>query len=70
MGLEQWGASEQYYKIASGYTTTHRELFLLPDSGMVIDTPGMRELGMWKAGEGIEHTFSDVLLEKSKEIQP
>ena len=52
------------------HTTTHRELFLIPDSGMVIDIPGMRELGMWKAGEGIEHTFSDVLLEKSKEIQP
>ena len=31
---------------------------------MVIDTPGMRELGMWKAGEGIEHTFSDI--EKSE----
>ena len=32
----------------------------LPDRGIVIDTPGMRELGMWKAGEGIEHTFSDI----------
>ena len=42
------------------HTTTHRELFLIPDSGMVIDTPGMRELGMWKAEEGIEHTFSDI----------
>ena len=42
------------------HTTTHRELFLLPDRGMVIDTPGMRELGMWKAEEGIEHTFSDI----------
>ena len=42
------------------HTTTHRELFLIPDSGMVIDTPGMRELGMWKAGKGIEHTFSDI----------
>lgn len=42
------------------HTTTHRELFLIPDSGMVIDTPGMRELGMWKAGKGIEHAFSDV----------
>ena len=37
------------------HTTTHRELFLLPDSGMVIDTPGM-----WKAGKGIEHAFSDI----------
>lgn len=42
------------------HTTTHRELFLIPDSGMVIDTPGMRELGMWKAGKGIEHAFSDI----------
>lgn len=42
------------------HTITHRELFLLPDRGIVIDTPGMRELGMWKAGEGIEHTFSDI----------
>ena len=42
------------------HTTTHRELFLLPDTGMVIDTPGMREFGMWNAGEGIEHTFSDI----------
>ena len=42
------------------HTTTHRELFLIPNSGMVIDTPGMRELGMWKAGKGIEHAFSDI----------
>lgn len=42
------------------HTTTHRELFSLPGRGMVIDTPGMRELGMWNVGEGIEHTFSDI----------
>ncbi|MDD4074846.1 MAG: ribosome small subunit-dependent GTPase A, partial [Eubacteriales bacterium] len=42
------------------HTTTHRELLLLPDGGMVIDTPGMRELGMWDAEEGIDKTFSDV----------
>lgn len=42
------------------HTTTHRELFFLPGKGMVIDTPGMRELGMWKAEEGIEHTFADI----------
>ena len=28
------------------HTTTHRELLFLPDGGMVMDTPGMRELGM------------------------
>lgn len=42
------------------HTTTHRELFNIYNKGMVIDTPGMRELGMWKAGEGIERTFADI----------
>lgn len=42
------------------HTTTHRELFMIPGKGMVIDTPGMRELGMWSAQDGIDHTFSDI----------
>lgn len=42
------------------HTTTRRELFLLPDGGLVIDTPGMRELGMWDAAGGLDKTFSDV----------
>ena len=42
------------------HTTTHRELFMIPGKGMVIDTPGMRELGMWSAEDGIDHTFSDI----------
>ena len=37
-----------------------RELTLLPSGGMVIDTPGMRELGMWDAGDGIDQTFLDI----------
>ena len=42
------------------HTTTHRQLLLLPGGAIVIDTPGMRELGMWEADEGITGAFSDI----------
>lgn len=42
------------------HTTTRRQLILLPQGGMVVDTPGMRELGMWDTGEGISQTFADI----------
>lgn len=43
------------------HTTTHRELVALPGGALVVDTPGMRELGMWDGAEGIEQGFADVL---------
>ena len=43
-----------------GHTTTHRQLFMLPSGAMVIDTPGMRELGLLDADEGIGAGFTDV----------
>lgn len=42
------------------HTTTHRELFLLPNGTLVMDTPGMRELQLWDAHDGLEQTFSDI----------
>ncbi len=42
------------------HTTTHRELHLLPSGVIVIDTPGMRGLGVGTASEGLEETFSDI----------
>ena len=43
------------------HTTTHRQLLRLPGGVYVIDTPGMREVGMAGTAEGIDRTFSDIL---------
>lgn len=42
------------------HTTTHRQLLRLPSGVLVIDTPGMRELGMWDAQAGLTAAFPDV----------
>ena len=42
------------------HTTTRRELFLLPKGGMVIDTPGMREIQVWGEEDNISSTFQDI----------
>ncbi|WP_162160575.1 ribosome small subunit-dependent GTPase A [Paenibacillus gorillae] len=42
------------------HTTTHRQLVKLPSGALIIDTPGMRELGLWQADEGISASFSVV----------
>jgi ribosome biogenesis GTPase / thiamine phosphate phosphatase len=38
----------------------HRELVVLPSGGLMIDTPGMRELQLWDASEGVRDTFDDI----------
>jgi len=42
------------------HVTTHRQLVLLPGGGLIIDTPGMRALSVWGAGEGIRLAFADL----------
>jgi ribosome biogenesis GTPase len=43
------------------HTTTYRKLIELPGDVTIIDTPGMREVGMANVKEGIDETFSDIL---------
>ncbi len=42
------------------HTTSHRELIALPGGGLLLDTPGMRELGLWDSEEGLVATFEDI----------
>ena len=42
------------------HTTTRRELVQLPGGALLIDTPGLRELQLWEAGDGFAHAFADI----------
>jgi ribosome biogenesis GTPase len=42
------------------HTTTAQELIVLENGGIIIDNPGMRELQLWDAGEGLQNTFQEI----------
>ena len=42
------------------HTTTARQLITLPSGGLIVDTPGMRELQLWDADSGVKDTFTDI----------
>lgn len=42
------------------HTTTHRQLLLLPGGGVLIDTPGMRELALWADEDDVGAAFDDI----------
>ena len=42
------------------HTTTHRQLLLLDGGGLMMDTPGMRELQLWDVDDGVDQTFADI----------
>jgi ribosome biogenesis GTPase len=42
------------------HTTTHRQLLQMPSGGLIIDTPGMRELQLWESPTGLADTFGDI----------
>ena len=42
------------------HTTVNRQLLLLPQGGLFLDTPGMRELRLWESDDGLAAAFDDV----------
>jgi ribosome biogenesis GTPase len=61
LGREQQRTAEVSAHRSKGrHMTTHRELILLPGGGLVIDTPGLREIQLWEVGGSIGATFADV----------
>ena len=42
------------------HTTTYRELVFVPGGGMIIDTPGLREIQLWGDGDGVEAAFEEI----------
>ena len=42
------------------HTTSHRQLVLLPSGGLIVDTPGVREVGLIDADEGLSTVFDDI----------
>jgi ribosome biogenesis GTPase len=43
------------------HTTTHKEMYQLPNKAILIDTPGIRELQLWGDGEGLDESFDDIV---------
>lgn len=48
------------YDYKGMHTTTHRELMVLENKGIVIDTPGIRAIGIWENNNGLEKVFSKL----------
>ncbi|WP_072908718.1 ribosome small subunit-dependent GTPase A [Malonomonas rubra] len=61
LGEERQKIGEVSDAVGKGrHTTTHRELFLLPEGGILMDNPGMRELHLWGEEEDLAESFTDI----------
>lgn len=61
LGEQRIATGEARASDAKGrHTTTSRELFVLPSGALLIDTPGMREIGLWDAASGVDTAFADL----------
>jgi ribosome biogenesis GTPase len=60
LGHERMAVSDVRRDGKGRHTTTHRELMPLPGGGVLIDTPGLRGVGMWIAEDGVAQTFPEI----------
>ncbi|HJN52384.1 MAG: ribosome small subunit-dependent GTPase A [Pseudomonadales bacterium] len=61
LGFERFETSEVRGSDDKGrHTTTFREMAIMPDGGLIIDTPGMRELQVWADESSLSQSFDDV----------
>jgi ribosome biogenesis GTPase / thiamine phosphate phosphatase len=60
LGTEALATAEVRSDDRGRHTTTHRQLVLLPGGACIVDTPGMRELGLMDGGEGLGEAFADI----------
>ncbi len=61
LGEQRQKVAEVSETVGKGrHTTTHRELFLLSNGGILMDNPGMRELHLWGEEEDLSESFSDI----------
>jgi ribosome biogenesis GTPase len=60
LGAEHMAVSDVRHDGKGRHTTTHRELMPLPGGGVLIDTPGLRGVGMWIADDGVAQTFPEI----------
>ncbi|RWX43420.1 ribosome biogenesis GTPase [Candidatus Electrothrix aarhusensis] len=61
IGKEKYTTKTVSSKESKGrHATTHRQLIRLDSGAMIVDTPGMRELGNFSAAKGVEETFSEI----------
>ncbi len=61
IGSEIFKTNEVRDKDSEGrHTTSGRQLIIIPDGGLLIDTPGLREFQLWEVDEGLDEVYSEI----------
>jgi ribosome biogenesis GTPase len=60
LGADRQATRDVRWDHKGRHTTTRRELIMVPGGGLLIDTPGMREIQLWDAGDGLADAFEDI----------